>query len=58
MTFQDNANETSFKELHEGTGGNGNTIYIVATVRKTDGEWIWQERFNSKAEAMNWIQYC
>lgn len=58
MTFQDSAKSSTTKELHEGTGGNGSTIYIVATVRTTDGEWIWQERFKSKAEAMNWIQYC
>jgi hypothetical protein len=45
------------KELHEGVSGNGQTIWIVATVNE-QGQWIWQEQFKNKKEAQSWIKYA
>jgi len=46
------------KELHEGVKGNGNTDYLVVTIRNSNGSWLHTEHFNSKAEAETWIKYA
>jgi hypothetical protein len=46
------------KELHEGVGGNGSTIYLVVTVDDATGRWKHIERFPTKAEAENWIKWA
>ena len=47
----------TIKEIHEGIGGNGNPVWIVATVNAA-GDWIWQEIFSTKAEALSWMKYA
>ena len=42
-------------ELHEGISGSGNTVWMVVTVRDSDGSWFHVEKFTSKAEADNWM---
>ena len=45
------------KELHTGVNGSGNTVYLVVTVN-AQGQWVWIERFDSKAEAESWLKYA
>lgn len=45
------------KELHEGTAGNGTTIWLVVTINE-QGDWIWQERFTNLKEAQSWLKYA
>jgi len=45
------------KELFEGINGSGHTTWTVATVNEPGGQWLWMERFDSKAEALNWIKW-
>ena len=49
---------TTHKELHEGINGNGNTVYLVVTVRDSDGSWRHTERFDSKSEAEAWKKWA
>ena len=44
-------------QLVEGTAGNGSTIYLVVTVNASD-DWKHVERFQNKAEAVNWIRWA
>lgn len=44
------------KELHEGINGSGDKVYQVVTVDE-DGNWKWIEKFDTKAEALSWIQW-
>jgi hypothetical protein len=43
-------------ELHEGIGGNGQTIWMVVTINTENGQWLWVENFTSKGEAEAWIR--
>jgi hypothetical protein len=43
-------------ELHEGIGGNGQTIWMVVTINTKNGQWLWVENFTSKGEAEAWIR--
>lgn len=50
------------KELHEGVGGSGDTIYMVVTV-ETDivtkiDRWSHIEKFKNKAEAKCWLRWA
>ncbi len=45
------------KELHTGTNGSGDTIWMVVTVDPA-GAWKWIERFDTKAEARNWMRWA
>jgi hypothetical protein len=46
------------KELHEGVSGNGSTLYMVVTVRDSDGSWMHVEYFKSESEAKCWFEYA
>lgn len=46
------------KELHEGIGGNGRTVYLVVTVRDADGSWRYTEPFTNEAEAISWLNWA
>lgn len=45
------------KELHEGIGGNGSTVWLVVTVNE-NGQWVWTERFDNELEAKAWVKYA
>ena len=45
------------KELHEGIAGNGSKIWLVVTVDDS-GAWVWIDRFDTLAEAQNWIKWA
>ena len=49
---------TKHKELIEGVGGSGQTIYIVAVVCDVTGKWLHTEKFNRKAEALCWLEWA
>lgn len=49
---------TTHKELKEGVNGSGNTVFLVFTIRDSDGACLHVEYFNSKAEAENWIKWA
>jgi hypothetical protein len=49
-------NVMKYNELLEGTNGSGETIYMVFTMK--DDRCIWIERFNTKAEAIAWMNCC
>ena len=53
----DKCSETH-KELHEGIGGNGETVYLVETVDNLTGSWLVTERFDNKEEALSWIKWA
>ena len=48
--------EMKKNELHEGIGGNGQTIWMVVTINTKNGQWLWVENFTSKGEAEAWIR--
>jgi len=50
--------QNTHKEIHEGVAGNGTRIYLVVTVRDSDGSWLWTERFVSKSEAECWAKFA
>lgn len=52
---QNKTSET--KELVEGTGCTGNACYLVVTVR-ANGSWKHIEKFDTKAEAINWLKWA
>ena len=45
------------KELREGINGSGHTMWMVVSV-DADGNWKHIEYFDSKAEALCWLQYA
>ncbi len=45
------------KELHTGINGSGATVYLVVTVSETGG-WKHIEKFDTEAEALNWIKWA
>ena len=46
------------RELVEGWNGSGNTVYMVCTVSNETGNWLWIERFDTKAEALHWMKWA
>ncbi len=46
------------KELIEGVGGNGDTVYIVATVVTATKQWAHTETFKNKKEALCWMEWA
>ena len=51
-------NTKTHKELVEGLSGNGSTVYMVVTVINETGNWLHIERFDTKAEALNWMKWA
>jgi hypothetical protein len=49
---------TKHKELIEGVGGRGQTIYIVAVVCDATGQWLHTDTFKRKSEALCWMKWA
>lgn len=49
---------TKHKELIEGVGGSGQTIYIVAVVCDATGQWLHTDTFKRKSEALCWMKWA
>jgi len=59
MVTEDNMDNGTRKELNEtGINGRGETVYSVVTVDSETGQWKHVERFDSKAEALNWMKWA
>lgn len=45
-------------KIHEGTSGNGHTIYLAVTVDTLTGKWLHVENFDTMEEANCWKKWA